>query len=391
MALTKRNSYKEWIYRGRFSVKIVYVSDSIYPYNKGGKEKRLYEISTRIAKLGHDVHIYTMHWWDSSEKSIKQDGMTLHAISKKHEMYTGNRRSIKQGIFFGLACFRLLRVKFDVIDVDSMPFFPIYSTWVVCKLRRRKLYGTWHEALSKKDWQEYMGNLGIVSYFVEKISIKLPDHITVISPHTIKNLARYHGRSKNVSLIPPGIDFEKLAKIKPSKNKVDILYTGRLVKDKNIDVLVEAVGVLAKHNKNIKCLIIGHGIEKGNIKKLIIKRKLEKNIELLEPLSSSVDIYAQMKSSKVFALPSVREGFGMVALEALGCGTPVITTSAEANAAKDLVINGKNGSVIPLGIENLANILSKWIDTKPKDIAKSVSGEYDWNILAAQQMEVYVS
>jgi glycosyltransferase involved in cell wall biosynthesis len=41
--------------------KIVFVSDAIYPYMKGGKEKRLHEITTRLARMGHDVHIYTMH------------------------------------------------------------------------------------------------------------------------------------------------------------------------------------------------------------------------------------------------------------------------------------------------------------------------------------------
>src|SRR5260221_7593843 len=108
-------------------MKVVFVSDAVYPYNKGGKEKRLYELSTRLVKLGHDVHIYTMHWWRSPEKVRTEQGVRLHAISRRHDLYHGTRRSISEGILFGLACLKLLTVAFDVLDVDHMPFFPVYS------------------------------------------------------------------------------------------------------------------------------------------------------------------------------------------------------------------------------------------------------------------------
>lgn len=372
-------------------MKIAYVSDSIYPYNKGGKEKRLYELSTRIAKQGHDVHIYTMHWWKSPDKTIKQDGLTLHAISKKHEMYKGDKRSIKEGILFGLACFKLITSKFDVIDVDHMPFFPVYSTWIVCLLKRKKLYGTWHEALSKQDWISYMGKPGIVAFHIEKFSIKLPYKISVASPMTIENIAKFHKRNKGISLITPGVDFDAIKRIKPSKNFVDVMYAGRLVKDKNIDVLVEAISILSKKNKKISCLIIGHGPEKDNLDSQIKQQKLEKYITLTKPLKDSKEVYAQMKSAKIFVLPSIREGFGMSAVEALACDTPVITTNAEANAAKNLVIEKKNGLTIGLGAESLSTAIKLLLDVKLSRIAETVNSKYDWNILANQQLKVYTS
>lgn len=372
-------------------MKIAYVSDSIYPYNKGGKEKRLYELSTRIAKQGHDVHIYTMHWWKSPNKTIKRDGLTLHAISKKHEMYKGDRRSIKQGIFFGLACFKLIKAKFDVIDVDHMPFFPVYSTWIVCLLKRKKLYGTWHEALSKQDWIIYMGKSGIIAYYIEKFSIKLPYKISVSSLLTIQNLKKYHNRKKGITLITPGVDFEEIKRIKPSKNKVDILYTGRLVKDKNIDVLIRAIAILSKKNENISCLIIGHGPEKEYLHSLINQLKLQQSVTLSNPLKESGDVYAQMKSAKFFVLPSIREGFGMVALEALACNTPVITTNANANAAKDLIIEGKNGSIIELSVQSLSEALNKFPENEADSIAITIRSGFDWNNLVKRQIEVYSS
>src|SRR4051812_29165957 len=99
-------------------MRIAIVSDAIYPYHMGGKETRIHELSTRLAQAGHDVHIYTMKWWDGPTNTRVERGVTLHAISRHMPLYKGEKRSIAEGVFFGVACLRLLREKFDVVDVD---------------------------------------------------------------------------------------------------------------------------------------------------------------------------------------------------------------------------------------------------------------------------------
>jgi glycosyltransferase involved in cell wall biosynthesis len=370
-------------------VKIAFVSDAIYPYNKGGKEKRLYELSTRLAKLGHDVHIYTMHWWDTPEKTRTEDGVQLHAICKLYDMYNGERRSIKEGLLFGFACLKLIRVKADVFDIDHMPFFPIYSAWLVVRLRGRKLFGTWHEVLTRQDWIDYMGKAGIIAWMVEYVSIRLPNHITAVSTRTYGLLETMHARKK-ISLVTPGIDTTLIKRIKPANIICDVLYIGRFVKDKNVDKLIRAVSLIAKENPQIRCVVIGHGVEKTRLEKLIKQLGVTKQVIMLEPLQNSEDILSYMKATKVFCLPSVREGFGIVALEALGCGTPVITIDTPANAAKDL-INSDNGSLVPPEPSAIANAINQWIKkSKPQDIASAVNN-YDWNSIARHQAKVYAA
>jgi glycosyltransferase involved in cell wall biosynthesis len=369
---------------------IAYISDAIYPYNKGGKEKRLYELSTRLAAMGHDVHIYCMQWWQGS-KDRTENGVHLHAISKFYKLYSNDRRSIWQGVMFGLACLKLFRVKFDVVDVDHMPLFPIYSVWFVCLLRRRKLYGTWHESLTRKDWTDYMGSAGLVGSVIESASIRLPDHITAGSDHTRELLIANHHRSKRIDVVASGIDSKLLNGLDPAAITCDVLYCGRLVKDKNVDKLVRAVALIAPDNPEFRCTIVGHGIEKAHLVELIKQLKLTELINVLDPLPNAQDIYAYMKAAKVFCLPSVREGFGIVVLESLGCGTPVVTIDSPANAARDLIQDGKNGSIVALNPQAIAGAITYWTSRpKPANLARQAA-KRDWNDLALKQAEVYAS
>lgn len=371
------------------SRKIVFVSDSVYPYMMGGKEKRLHEISKRLSAMGYDVHVYTMHWWKDA-KSIKvEDGVTLHALCRYYNLYHGDRRSIKEGIMFGLACFKLMRIQFDVLDVDHMPFFPILSSWVVCKLRRRKFYGTWHEALSPRDWRNYMGKSGNIAALVESISIRLPHTITAASQQTKELLASVHGRIERVGLVASGIDTILIDRVKPAQVNCDVLYVGRLVKDKNVNVLIRAMSDIVVKKPDAQCIIVGKGIEKPKLERLTARLHLQQNIIFIEPLAEAADVFAYMKAAKVFCSPSIREGFGITSLEALGCGTPVITINTPTNAARHLIQDGQNGSVVSLVPAALAEAVLYWVNqTQRQNIASNVA-EHDWDKLAQKQAEVY--
>ncbi len=370
--------------------KIVFVSDAIYPYMIGGKEKRLHEISKRLAAMGHDVHIYTMHWWDEPQKIKIESGVQLHALCKHYDLYHGDRRSITEGIAFGLACFKLWRVSFDVLDVDHMPFFPIFSAWIVCLLRRRKLYATWHEALSHREWVTYMGWGGLLAALVERISIRLPYCITAASAQTKQLLAANHGRHNRVELVASGIDTSLLQNVQPANVHCDLLYVGRLVKDKQVDTLILAIDILAKTNPNIRCLIIGQGVEKSRLQRLVTRHGLQKNIAFLAPFSDPTTVYAYMKAAKVFCSPSIREGFGITTLEALGCGTPVVTTNSPSNAARHLIQAGQTGSVVSPTPDALAEALLQWLSGTQKPVIAKQVAQWDWRQLAERQAEVYM-
>ncbi len=372
-------------------MKIALVSDSIYPYNKGGKETRSYELAKNLTKKGHEVHFYTMKFWPG-DKIIEKDGFFLHGIGKARPLYNGKRRSIKQGILFGFSAFKLFKEDFDVVDADHMVYFHLFPIKLACLIKNKPLIITWHEVWGKDYWIKYMGKKGIFGYWIEKLASKLPNKIISISEHTTNNLInKLNVKSEKIITIPCGININKIQSIKPSKETSDVIFAGRLLSHKNVDILIKAISILKETNSNIKCVIVGDGPEKDNLQGVTKELKLEKNIIFKGFIEKQEDVLALIKSSMVFVLPSVREGFGITIIEANACGIPVITINHKDNASKDLIQNNKNGYVCELDEKDISQNIVKAIkqNKNMKDDCMLASKKYDWNNLINQFEEAY--
>lgn len=372
-------------------MKIAIVSDAIYPYNKGGKEKRIYEISTRLVKRGHQVTIYTMKWWEGADTRI-DESVHIKAISPYFPLYAGEKRSIREALFFALHCLKLVKEDFDVIDVDHMPHLVLFSTKLVALLKRKKLHVIWNEVWGISYWMKYMGPSGTLAAIIEKITSMLPDQFTAVSEHTARALmTELQVPSHKITVIPNGISTAELRDIAPAASPSDVIFVGRLLSHKNIDVLIQSIALLRARYPDIKCIIVGKGPERSSLIALAQKYDLQENIEFIESIEDYSDLYALMKASRVFAFPSTREGFGIVVLEANGCGLPVITTDHQQNAARYLVEDGQNGQTISLSKENLANAIDAYMAIEP-DPAKYMAylQQYDWDTLAQRVEVVYL-
>jgi len=373
-------------------MKIAFVYDAIYPYIKGGGEKRYYEIAKQLTAKGHQVHLYGMKLWEGPNL-IQKEGIYLHGIAPNMPLYTKKgRRSIIQALIFGVSCLKLISEDFDVIDCCGFPYFSLFSCRLVSILKGKKLNSTLFEVWGKNYWVKYMGKLGYISYIVEKLGVLMPDKIISVSEHTKIKLQNDLKSQKPIVTIPNGIDFESIQKVQPSSMSSDIIFAGRLLSHKNVDYLIRAVRLLTGEMPNIKCLIVGAGPEKKNLLALIKEFKLEQNISILPFFPHHDDLYALMKSSRIFVLPSTREGFGIIVLEANACGIPVITNSHKNNAAKDLITEGKNGYLISSNIDdNAIKMLALIANHKKYEITSiAIAEQYDWNKVTNQIEEVYL-
>ena len=375
-------------------MKIAFVSDSIYPYNKGGKETRSYELAKNLSKKGHEVHFYTMKFWEGKDV-IKKDGFYLHGIGKARPLYKGKTRSIKQAILFGFSAFKLLGEDYDIIDADHMVYFHLFPLKLASMLKGKPLYITWHEVWGKEYWVKYMGKKGILGHLVEKLSSKLPHKIIAVSENTKRQLIeRLKVNPKKIEYIPNWINNEEISKIKPSKNKEDtsdVIFVGRLLSHKNVNVLIQAISIIKKTNPKIKCMIVGDGPEMVSLKELTSKLNLNNNITFKGFTDSHNEVISLIKSSKVFVLPSTREGFGITVIEAFACGVPVITTNHEDNASKDLILQGKNGYVCNLNESDVARNIIKALNQYKtmKQECLNTAKQYDWKNIISKFEGVY--
>ena len=104
-------------------MKIAMVYDAIYPWVKGGGEKRIYELSKRLVAQGHEVHLFGLNWWRGPE-IIEKNDIILHGVCDKMELYVNGRRSISEAIIFSIKLLpALARERYDIIDVTAFPYF----------------------------------------------------------------------------------------------------------------------------------------------------------------------------------------------------------------------------------------------------------------------------
>lgn len=375
--------------------KIILVSDSIYPYHKGGKEKRIFELSNRLAKQGHDVHIFTMNWWQG-DKIKKENGVILHAVCKLVPLYTKGRRSIWQGIYYALKVFwPLLKEKFDVIEVDHMVYFHLFPCWLACKLKRKKLIVTWHEVWGKQYWLKYLGKAGYLGYLMEKISTKLPHTIISVSQLTKKRLIKYFQvPEEKIKVLPNGIDIQE-KDLKSVEKKYHILFAGRLLKHKKVDILIYTIKELKKNIPNIKACIIGQGPEKERLLVLINNLGLKDSIEFNDFLEDK-EFIGKIKQSKIFVSCSIREGFGIGVLEGMAYGLPAVVIEHPENASTALVENNKNGFTSVLDPEKIAIKITQILSSEsvcenmPEQAMKTAQ-KYQWSNIINDLLEIYSS
>ena len=123
----------------------------------------------------------------------------------------------------------------------------------------------------------------------------------------------------------------------------DVLFVGRLVHQKGIRFLLEAVSILQnKYKKYIKVAIVGGGHLEKELKKMCEKLKINDSVEFL---GFQRDIDQIMRSSRVLVLPSQWEGFGLVLLEAMKNKLPIIATSV--GGIPEIITNGHEGILVP--------------------------------------------
>ncbi len=168
-----------------------------------------------------------------------------------------------------------------------------------------------------------------------------------------------------------------------------IIAVGRFDKVKGFDLLLKAWSLISSDYSDWKLILVGEGQEEENLKNLVINLGIDSQVVIMPSTENIESLYL---SSSIYAMSSIIEGYGMVIIEAMECGLPIV--AFKNVGASYLVKDGENGFLSAIGdIESFSNHLSylikndstrKLFGIKSKELAKKFTIENitkSWDIL----------
>lgn len=158
---------------------------------------------------------------------------------------------------------------------------------------------------------------------------------------------RHHGGTAPAMLAPLSIDNGAFEVAAP--RTYDLVYAGRIIPAKLPGFFAETVGRIARH-RSVSVLVIGDGTERARLERELTVANVRATFTGFVEQAALPALYAQ---GKILCFPTERDAWGLVANEACAAGLPVVTCP-QAGCAGELVVDGDNGSVLPLDAERWA-------------------------------------
>lgn len=192
---------------------------------------------------------------------------------------------------------------------------------------------------------------------------------------------------ERIDVIPMGADLLRLFVPDGSpRSNAEILYVGRLVPGKGVDILLNALPAVLAKLPEARLTVVGDGPERDSLVELACRLDVESRVAFAGPVAHA-SLAAHYRWAALLVLPSREEGFGLVLVEALGCGCPVVASGLPA--IRSLLLEGQAGRLFQAG--NAAD-LSQAITGMLADGARSkalaergrqqVLSQYDWQAIA---------
>ena len=211
--------------------------------------------------------------------------------------------------------------KDNEIDIlhSHLFFNDIYAILTKRKIKNLKIISSRHN--SRRNIKKYK----IINSYIDKKFNK----IIAVSNSVKKDIMKFESL-KNIMVIYNAVDLDLINNIQPKKydflREINIISVGRLVKQKGFERLIEVFKIFNKAFPNSRLLICGEGKDGKKLEDYVHTNKMDNNILLL---GNRKDVYSLMKSSDLFVLLSRSEAFGIVFIEAMACGLPVMGSNVD--------------------------------------------------------------
>jgi glycosyltransferase involved in cell wall biosynthesis len=346
-------------------MRICLVYDCLFPYTVGGAERVYRSLALRLRDSGHEVTYLTMRQWEGDLDDL--EGIDVRVVAPKMELYDDGRRRILPPLVFGAGVlWHLLRRgrRYDVVQTLSFPYFSLLAAALVRPLRRYRVVVDWFEVWSREYWREYLGRIaGWLGWTVQKLCARVPQRAFCFSRLHAERL-RELGLRGDVTVLEGAYE-GSLEAPAPMPAEPLVVFAGRHIPEKRVPALVRAFAALRERAPELRLEIYGDGPERGMVLALIDELGLG-DVARAPGFVDAEVVDEALASALCMVLPSRREGYGLVVVEAAARGVPSVVVANPDNAATELVDEDENGFVAASAAEqDLAAAILRVRDAGP--------------------------
>ncbi|MFB6186099.1 MAG: glycosyltransferase family 4 protein [Halobacteriaceae archaeon] len=310
------------------------ILSKMFPPGVGGAETYAYELADGLGQRGREVDVYTQWVDDPNEEIDIHENVTVHRITKARKKLV-----TFETLYFSFKARQTIDFsQYDIIHGTLTPASTILVTPlndieppVVLTGHGTSIGETKSVALETP--ADYL-----LKFFFYPMNVVMDylagnegDEIVAISNHAKDDLVNtFNFDETSVHMIPHGVNTDRFYPreedcSKTNAEKTTLLYVGRIGPRKGLDLVLYAISEIG--DNDLEFLVAGTGRHENHLKSLATELNIASQVKFLGYIPND-ELPSLYSSADVFVLPSRYEGFGLVLLEAMACGTPVIGANA---------------------------------------------------------------
>ncbi len=370
-------------------MRIAFFTDTYFP-NIDGVVFAIESYRKEFEKKGHEVYVFCPG--TKEDKKNNKNPNVFYYTSKEFKPYP----DYKIALFPFTSFTKIKKLKINIVHSHALATMGIAS-FLAAKTMGVPCVATYHTRVSEAT--HYISNKKTLRELTKSAVWKyckwyynLFDKVTTPSGY-MQNILKKHSIKSEV--FPNGINTTRFKYIESKKIKKELgleknriaFHVGRLVKEKNIDLIIDSAKRVEKKIPNIKFVFAGDGPAREYYEKRIKKKKIE-HLFLFLGMVDQKKLPSLYSMADVYMFPSRFDTQGLVAVEAMSCGLPII--GIKNSAVESTIEIGKNGYIFKANSISFSNALEKALKFKtPLKHSINTAKKYSKEKMADKMLKMY--
>ncbi|KJS01384.1 MAG: glycosyl transferase family 1 [Peptococcaceae bacterium BRH_c4a] len=381
-------------------MRVIMLSWEYPPRTVGGLGRHVYDLSRALSQLGIEVHVFTCPARGEPLYAVDDTGVCVHRVDQK-----------------------------ELQAADFLEWLKCLNSGMVRLVEETGLSGGYYSLVHAHDWlvrdaardiaeksglplvvtihaTEYGRNRGIFTdlqsqiHGAERDLVSRADGLICCSQYMAREVLRLFGEAPGgIRIIPNGVDVKNLVVKYEAVEQMTgrcpkIMFLGRLVPEKGVQVLIEALPMIKGKHPGAVLTVAGKGPYEEDLRNLAHRLGVSDSVDFIGFVNDE-GRNRLLAESSVAVFPSTYEPFGIVALEAMAAGIPVVVS--ETGGLAEIISHGIDGIKVPPG---RADILARYVteilddprhaENLRKNAYNKVLGQYSWKQIASDTARVYL-